>query len=54
MITTVLKWRHQQTHGPFPLHLVRGSEVFLPFLMPAIDPYLNPSRDSSQLLTSSS
>jgi hypothetical protein len=29
-------------------------KYFLPFLMPVIDPYLNPSRDSSQLLTSSS
>lgn len=32
MITTVLKWRHQQTHGPFPLHLVRGMEVFFTIL----------------------
>ena len=32
MITTVLKWRHQQTHRPFPLHLVRGMEVFFTIL----------------------
>lgn len=55
MITTVLKWRHQQTHGPFPPAFGTRQRIIFTILdAPVIEPYLNPSRDSSQLLTSSS